>query len=57
VERFGLGINYEQISPMLEQSLNRRIWVSTARAVENIRKGMMPPAIGAKVPKSVGWSG
>lgn len=55
VERFGLGINYEQISPMLTQSLHRRIWVSTDRAVKNIRsKGMMPPATGSKT-NNIDW--
>ena len=49
VEQFGLGITYEQISPLLAESVHRRIWVSTERAVKNIRDGrLMPPATGAK---------
>lgn len=56
VERFGLKIKYEQISPMLAQSLHRKIWVSTARAADDIRKGrLIPPATGGKA-NNKDWS-
>jgi len=56
VEEFGLGITYEQISPLLAESVHRRIWVSTERAVKNIRSGrLMPPATGTKA-NNKDWS-
>ena len=48
VERYGLDITYEEITPMLDKHVTRMVWVSTEKAVKDIRNGAMPPSTGSK---------
>ncbi len=48
VEKYGLDITYEEISPMLAKHVKRMVWVSTEHAVKAIRNSAMPPSTGAK---------
>lgn len=48
VERYGLDISYEEIAPMMAEHVKRMVWVSTKKAVDDIRKGAMPPDTGSK---------
>ncbi len=48
VERYGLDITYEEIAPMMAKHVKRMVWVSTKKAVDDIRNGKMPPDTGSK---------
>lgn len=48
VEKYGLDINYEEITEMWKNHINRFIWVSNQKARELMDEGLIPPATGSK---------
>jgi len=48
VERFGLDINYQEITSMWKQHINRKIWVATRTARDLMEDGLVAPATGSK---------
>ena len=48
VERFGLDINYEQITEMWRTHINRKIWVANRTAHTLMDQGLIPPDTGGK---------
>ena len=48
VEKYGLDINYEQITAMWKAHINRKIWVANRTARNLMDKGLIAPATGSK---------
>ena len=48
VEKFGLDINYEEITQMWKKHINRKIWVANRTARSLMDKGLVPPDTGKK---------
>lgn len=48
VERYGLDINYAQITDVWKRHINRRIWVANRTARNLMSKGLLPPETGKK---------
>ncbi|MBN2375016.1 MAG: ADP-ribosylglycohydrolase family protein [Sedimentisphaerales bacterium] len=48
VEKFGLDINYEEITQMWKKHINRKIWVANRTARSLMDKGLVPPETGKK---------
>lgn len=46
VEKYGLDINYTEITDMWKNHINRKIWVANRTARDLMTKGLMPPATG-----------
>jgi ADP-ribosylglycohydrolase len=49
VEKYGLDINYEEITEMWKSHINRKIWCANRSARDLMEKGIVPPATGSKV--------
>ncbi len=48
VEKYGLDINYQEITEMWKKHINRKIWCANRSARTLMDKGLMPPATGSK---------
>ncbi len=48
VEKYGLDINYAEITQMWKTHINRKIWVANRTARDLMAQGMVAPATGAK---------
>lgn len=48
VEKYGLDINYEEITEMWKSHINRKIWCANRTARDLMSKGLIPPATGSK---------
>jgi ADP-ribosylglycohydrolase len=48
VEKYGLDLNYEEISKMWIEHINRNIWCANRTARDLITGGLIPPATGSK---------
>ncbi len=48
VERFGLDIDYPEITSMWKKHINRKIWVATRIARDLMEEGMVAPHTGSK---------
>jgi len=48
VEKFGLDINYQEITEMWKKHINRKIWCANRSARTLMDKGLIPPATGSK---------
>ncbi len=48
VEKYGLGINYDQITDMWKKHINRKIWCANRTARTLMDKGLTAPATGSK---------
>ena len=48
VERYGLDINYDEITAMWKRHINRKIWVANRTARNLMAKGLVAPATGSK---------
>ena len=49
VEKYGLNINYEQITQMWKKHINRFIFAANRRARDLMEEGLIPPATGNKL--------
>jgi ADP-ribosylglycohydrolase len=49
VEKYGLGINYKEITEMWKAHINRKIWCANRTARDLMSKGFIPPATGSKL--------
>lgn len=48
VEKYGLDINYPEITEMWKKHINRKIWVANRTARDLMSIGLIPPATGSK---------
>lgn len=48
LEKYGLGITYEEITEMWKSHINRKIWCANRSARDLMSKGLIPPATGNK---------
>jgi ADP-ribosylglycohydrolase len=48
VEKYGLDIDYAEITDMWKRHINRRIWVANRTARDLMDEGLMPPETGMK---------
>jgi ADP-ribosylglycohydrolase len=48
LEKYGLDINYEEITEMWKSHINRNIWCANRTARDLMSKGLVPPATGNK---------
>jgi ADP-ribosylglycohydrolase len=48
LEKFGLDINYREITEMWKEHINRNIWCANRAARHLMEKGIIPPATGSK---------
>jgi hypothetical protein len=48
VEKYGLDINYNEITEVWKSHINRFIWAANKRSRELMEEGMIPPATGSK---------
>jgi len=48
VEKYGLGINYSQITDMWKKHINRKIWCANRSARDLMSDGLTAPATGSK---------
>lgn len=48
VEKFGLDINYQEITEMWKKHINRKIWCANRSARTLMDKGLIPPATGSR---------
>jgi hypothetical protein len=48
LEKFGLDINYKEITGMWKEHINRNIWCANRAARDLMEKGMIPPVTGSK---------
>lgn len=48
VEKYGLDINYSEITEMWKKHINRKIWVANLTARDLMSEGFIPPATGSK---------
>jgi ADP-ribosylglycohydrolase len=49
VEKYGIDINYEEITEMWKNHINRKIWCANRTARDLMSKGLIPPYTGSKV--------
>lgn len=48
VEKYGLDLNYQEITEMWKAHINRFIWAANRKARDLMETGLMPPATGSK---------
>ncbi|MCB1123841.1 MAG: ADP-ribosylglycohydrolase family protein, partial [Verrucomicrobiae bacterium] len=48
LEKYGLDLNYAEITEMWKQHINRFIWSASRKARDLMEEGMLPPATGAR---------
>jgi ADP-ribosylglycohydrolase len=48
VEKYGLNINYIEITEMWKKHINRKIWCANRTARDLMSEGLIPPATGSK---------
>ncbi len=48
VEKYGLDLDYREITEMWKRHINRRIWVANRTARDLMDEGLVPPATGSK---------
>jgi ADP-ribosylglycohydrolase len=48
IEKYGLDINYSEITEMWKSHINRKIWCANRTARDLMSKGFIPPATGSK---------
>ncbi len=48
LEKYGLDINYAEITEMWKEHINRNIWCANRTARDLMDKGLIPPATGSK---------
>lgn len=48
VEKYGLDLNYEEITVMWKKHINRFIWAANRQARDLMDKGLLPPETGSK---------
>jgi ADP-ribosylglycohydrolase len=48
VEKYGLDINYPEITEMWKKHINRKIWCANRSARDLMSKGLIPPETGSK---------
>jgi ADP-ribosylglycohydrolase len=48
VEKYGLKINYKEITEMWKNHINRKIWCANRTARDLMEKGLVPPETGSK---------
>lgn len=48
LEKYGLDLNYKEITEMWKEHVNRNIWCANRTARDLMAKGMFPPATGSK---------
>lgn len=49
IEKYGLDINYSEITEMWKNHINRNIWCANRTARDLMSKGLIPPATGSKI--------
>jgi len=49
VEKYGLDIDYSEITEMWKKHINRKIWCANRTARDLMSKGLIPPATGMKI--------
>lgn len=49
LEKYGLNINYKEITEMWKKHINRNIWCANRTARDLMSKGMIPPETGSKL--------